>query len=181
MPGLSNVRRRCNSVHDTKPRMEHVRIQEVVGLKIAEYRAAAGLSQTELGERLSQLLGRSWPRQSVWAAEHGKRDFTAAELAALVEVLRLPGVDELLVPPVDVDAVDLGGAAIERTGLPRDGGSSRHDALRDALQLIRDQAQSLGKNAGHAQAVLAAQAEDAATLRDTANIALRLMPPDDQP
>lgn len=161
-----------------------MRIEEVVGRRVSEYRTAVELSQAELGERLSVLLGKSWPRQSVWAAEKGQRAFTAAELLALVEVLRLPGVDELFVPPWDVDTIELGGQAIEHLGLPRAGGGSRSDSLRDTLHLIKEQVQELVElqklEESRVRDLTDHRSQAVAALRDAVGIAMRLNSPDDQ-
>jgi transcriptional regulator with XRE-family HTH domain len=158
-----------------------VRIEEVVGRRMAEHRTELGMSQAELGERLGVLLGRSWPRQSVWAAEKGQRAFTAAELLALVEVLRLPGVDELFVAPWDVDGVELGGATVDHpaTSLPRAGGNTRADAVRSNLHLVKEQVAALTANAEWAQKVHARQTETLAALQDAVSIAIRLSAPED--
>lgn len=61
--------------------------EELVGQRVAEIRDRLGMTQQQLGEHLGPLLGRPWPRQTVSAAEKGKRAFTAAELVALAHVL----------------------------------------------------------------------------------------------
>ena len=61
------------------------------------------------------LLGRPWSRQAVSAAEKGERSFGAAELVALAAVLHAT-VGDLLRPPVQEAAVDLGGPDM----VPRD-------------------------------------------------------------
>jgi transcriptional regulator with XRE-family HTH domain len=67
-----------------------VTIQELVGYRIGVARRKIGATQTELGERLEEYLGRPWSRQAVSAAEAGGRDFTAAELLALARILDVP-------------------------------------------------------------------------------------------
>jgi len=74
-----------------------LRIEEVIGQWIAEGRDQTGMSQAELGEQLEKLLGKSWPRQAVSAAEKGRRAFTAAELVAFAIALGC-NVEDLLQP-----------------------------------------------------------------------------------
>lgn len=76
-----------------------MRLEEVIGLQIAEKRAAVGLSQAELGEALGRHLERPWSRQAVHSAEKGKRAFTAAELVAFALVLEAE-VPDLMTPPL---------------------------------------------------------------------------------
>ncbi|GAA2218829.1 helix-turn-helix transcriptional regulator [Streptomyces indiaensis] len=76
-----------------------MRLEEVIGLQIAEKRASAGMSQAELGEALGQHLERAWSRQAVHSAEKGKRAFTAAELVAFALVLEAE-VPDLMTPPL---------------------------------------------------------------------------------
>lgn len=83
-----------------------MRIEDVIGRRIAEGRGELKLSQGQLGEQLGQHLGKPWTRQAVSAAEAGDRAFTAAELAAFALVLGCT-VEALLEPPADVDAVTL--------------------------------------------------------------------------
>jgi 8-oxo-dGTP diphosphatase len=87
---------------------ERVRVEEVVGGQVRERREALGLTQEQLGRQLEPLLGRPWSRQAVSAAEKGDRAFGAAELVALAAVLHAT-VGDLLRPPVQEAAVDLGG------------------------------------------------------------------------
>jgi 8-oxo-dGTP diphosphatase len=85
-----------------------VRVEEVVGWQVRERRERLGLTQEQLGRQLEPYLGRAWSRQAVSAAEKGERSFGAAELVALATVLRAT-VGDLLRPPVQETAVDLGG------------------------------------------------------------------------
>jgi len=64
------------------------------------------MTQEELGIGIGNLAGTPWSRQTVSAAEKGKRAFTAAELVAIARVLetRAP---RLLTPPIGVGSVEL--------------------------------------------------------------------------
>ena len=85
-----------------------MRVEEVVGWQVQKRRDALGLTQDQLGRQLTPFLGRPWSRQAVSAAEKGDRLFGAAELVALAAALHTT-VGDLLRPPVQESAVDLGG------------------------------------------------------------------------
>lgn len=65
-----------------------MRISEVIGRRIREARERRQWNQTRLGRELKPYLGKAWTAQMVSHAEHGGRDFIAAELVALAHVLR---------------------------------------------------------------------------------------------
>jgi transcriptional regulator with XRE-family HTH domain len=102
-----------------------VRIEEVVGHNIQARRKAMGWTQEELGRQLGELLGREWPRQTVFSAEKGDRGFTASELLALAVTLqtsvqrlfRVPlGIDTVMVAPghsIEAQALDAFGAVAD--------------------------------------------------------------------
>jgi 8-oxo-dGTP diphosphatase len=84
-----------------------MRVEEVVGLRIKDIRESRGLTQDQLGELMGELLGgRPWARQTVSAAEHGRRAFTAAELVACSLALGAP-VGELLTPLAAEGGIEL--------------------------------------------------------------------------
>lgn len=90
-----------------------MRLEEVIGERIAEIRAEQQMSQAELGEALAAYLERPWSRQAVYSAEKGKRAFTAAELVALALVLEVE-VPDLLTPAIQQmhENVELPGGVI---------------------------------------------------------------------
>ena len=110
-----------------------------------ERREALGLTQDQLGRQLEPLLGRPWSRQAVSAAEKGERSFGAAELVALAAVLHAT-VGDLLRPPVQAAAVDLGGPDM----VPREmllavvaarlRENPNFDAIQETLTLLMDSA-----------------------------------------
>lgn len=122
-----------------------VRVEEVVGGQVRGRREALGLTQDELGRQLEPLLGRPWSRQAVSAAEKGDRSFGAAELVALAAVLHAT-VGDLLRPPVQAAAVDLGGPDM----VPREmllavitarlRENPNFDAIQETLTLLMDNA-----------------------------------------
>lgn len=78
--------------------MIQLKLEEVIGQRIKEARGVKGYSQTELGERLGELLGTTWSRQAVSAAEHGQRAFPIIELFALASVMGI-SVHQLIDAP----------------------------------------------------------------------------------
>lgn len=88
-----------------------VRAEEYVGQRIRERREELGMSQTDLGQRLAEYLGRQWTRQAVSAAEQGKRAFTAAELVAIAHVLDTRPA-RLVTPPIELKEVELPGGPV---------------------------------------------------------------------
>jgi 8-oxo-dGTP diphosphatase len=64
------------------------------------------MSQADLGRKLGGLLGKPWSRQTVSAAEQGRRAFTGAELFALASVLETRPA-RLLAPPIDENSLEL--------------------------------------------------------------------------
>jgi transcriptional regulator with XRE-family HTH domain len=84
-----------------------VRIEEVIGRWITEGREQEGMTQTELGERVAELLGgKPWSRQAISTAEKGHRAFVAAELVAFALVLKCH-IEDLTEPPADIELVTL--------------------------------------------------------------------------
>lgn len=91
-----------------------MQIEQVIGTRIATAREQSGITQGELGKRVGEWLGQDWTRQAIWAAEKGKRSFTAAELITFSYALNV-APDFLLTPPVEVREVHLpSGAVISR-------------------------------------------------------------------
>ncbi|MER6199810.1 helix-turn-helix transcriptional regulator [Streptomyces sp. NPDC001586] len=66
-----------------------MKIEEVIGVNVARLRDGKEMSQSQLGEALSEHLGKSWSRQAVSAAEKGRRAFTAADLLGLARTLEV--------------------------------------------------------------------------------------------
>ncbi len=111
-----------------------MKIEQVVGARIAEVRERRGMTQTELGKRLGQYLKVEWLPQAVWTAEQGKRAFPVADLVAFAHVLDIP-VSYLLTPPQKIRQVEmpsgatLSSDALTEAALPADEvGERLHDA-----------------------------------------------------
>jgi len=66
-----------------------VRIEQVIGGAIREWREFTGLTQSQLGQALATHTGIAWSRQAVSAAEAGNRAFSAADLLALALTLKV--------------------------------------------------------------------------------------------
>lgn len=64
-------------------------IEEHIGSKVTALREQQGWNQRELGEALEKATGRKWERQSVWAAENGKRAWAVSDLLGLADVFNL--------------------------------------------------------------------------------------------
>lgn len=108
-------------IADVPADAEHrvVSVRQIVARNLSRARKARGLTQDELGERLTELTGTPWSRATVSAAETGwegssgrVRHFDVDELVALAIALSLP-VSWFLMPPpegprlaVDEDGVD---------------------------------------------------------------------------
>lgn len=132
-----------------------MKIEEVIGQRMSEVREAAGVTQAAFGEMLEATLGRPWSRQSVSAAEKGRRAFTAVELVALADALEVP-IIELLSPPMSVEHVELptGAKVAARELYPSPGGAG---AVLESLRRLE-------KHAAHRERIEAQERELVARL-----------------
>ena len=79
------------------------RITHAIGREVFRRRGAAGLSQSALGQRMTDL-GQAWSRTSVAKLEGGKRaSISVAELLALALVFGVPPVTLIADPRSDLD------------------------------------------------------------------------------
>lgn len=118
-----------------------MKIEKIVGQNMTALRAKLGWSQPELGEKLGELLGKSWTRQAVSNAENGKRAFTAADLVAIAYVFETsPAALLTLGPSSRVTSVELGDVSIPREHLenPTWTHESTSAALGDVLSVVRE-------------------------------------------
>jgi transcriptional regulator with XRE-family HTH domain len=67
-----------------------VTLEELIGQRVREARRTKDWTQEELGQRLGEVLGKSWTKITVSGAERGARRFTAVELWALARTLERP-------------------------------------------------------------------------------------------
>lgn len=70
-------------------------LEQAVGQNVARFRQRKDWNQAELGKMLGDVTGKAWQRQSVWAAERGKRAFSAVDLIGLASALDV-SVQDLL-------------------------------------------------------------------------------------
>ncbi|MBO1767051.1 helix-turn-helix transcriptional regulator [Allobranchiibius sp. GilTou38] len=89
------------------------KIEERIGANVRQAREALGISQSDLGVDMEGLLGKSWTRQAVSAAEAGGRAFAAAEVVALATALLIKPAD-LFEPRLDTDPGDVVNEVIAR-------------------------------------------------------------------
>jgi transcriptional regulator with XRE-family HTH domain len=80
----------------------------LVARNLRAARAAANLSQEDVGERMRDLGFTSWARSTMSLAEQGKRRVTAEELAGLAVVFEVD-LTSLAYPPGDGQPVSLPG------------------------------------------------------------------------
>jgi len=64
-------------------------LEKVIGARIAALRDGK-MTQAELGERVGRYMGKPWSRQTVSAAEKGRRAFAALDLLVLSVELDVP-------------------------------------------------------------------------------------------
>lgn len=134
-----------------------MRVEEAVGRRIATLRDRAGMSQTQLGEHLGELLGTPWPRQTVSMAEKGGRKLTAAELYSISFVLGVH-VGQLFVPPPELDVLEFpSGTQVDSTRLRGPSSSEPVDAkalVAAAFFEIGKVIRAIEKQVGHSRAAV---------------------------
>lgn len=128
-------------------------------------------SAAELGARIGELLGKAWPRQTIYLLEQGERKVSAEEVVALSEVLGV-SVADLFVPPHEADEVQVGQTAIPRERLLARG---RDDGQR--LYEVASHTQALRRSAEEARSLMRAQQVVLANIDN----ALRGRPPVEPP
>ena len=95
------------------------------------------MTQADLGRHLGELLGTPLPRQSIFAAEQGKRQFTAAELVAFAYVLG-GEVNDFFRLPVGESAVTMpSGSTLTREDLQQSAASGASAAIRLREELAK--------------------------------------------
>lgn len=95
-------------------------LPQVIGHNVRQRRDALGITAAALGEKVGQVLGKPWPRQTVYLMEGGERAMIAAEVAALAHVLGTTPA-QLFTPPIDVAIVQVGNLAIDSESLTATG------------------------------------------------------------
>ena len=84
-----------------------MKIEESIGARIRAERERQGMTLDGLGSEMAHYLGKPWTPQAIWQAEHGKRDFRAAQLLAFALALDVPVVQLLAPVPGQDDALRL--------------------------------------------------------------------------
>jgi len=110
MPALDRcVKPLLTYVTVTQPAVEH--LTAVIAARVRELRRSSGISQAELGERMTNL-GYRWGRTSVQKLETGGRAaVSAGELFALAALFDVP-VAWMVVDPMAVSAVPIAGREV---------------------------------------------------------------------
>lgn len=126
-----------------------MRIEEVIGQRMKAGREYHELTQEQVGERLGELLGKPWSRQSVSLAEQGRRAFTAVEIAAIAYVVNT-SVSRLFTPPAAVRKIEFPtGMSVPRTELLET--ALPGTAVAEPLKSLRENLTTLGMNADNAR------------------------------
>jgi transcriptional regulator with XRE-family HTH domain len=93
---------------------------QVIGGNVKAAREHRGMTAKELGEKVGEIFGKTWPRQTVYLLEQGERRLAAEEVVALAYVLDV-SITELFIPPSSVDQVQVGRWKLPREWLLTDG------------------------------------------------------------
>jgi hypothetical protein len=94
---------------------------QVIGLNVKRLRESR-MTAEEFGQRIGEILGKTWPRQVVYMMERGGRACTAEDVTAAAMVLDVPIMD-LFIPSADVDQVQVGQRSFPRERLVTQGHS----------------------------------------------------------
>lgn len=112
--------------------MAELTVAQLIGQNIRQRRDHLGMTAAELGAKVGEAFGKSWPRQTVYLMESGERAMVAAEVAVLAVVLGVP-VAKLFEPPGVADTVLAGSAVIPRETLSASG-SPELDAVASTMR-----------------------------------------------
>lgn len=135
---------------------------KAIGRNVRDLRIAAGWDAKEFGERMQEILGKPWKRQTVSALEVGDRAMTATDVAALAHVLGTTPA-QLFTPPVEVDFVQVGTRIVPREDLAARGVDSV-DA--ESLANIESDLTFIWKRSGEAEQDIRDAREVMAELQD---------------
>jgi transcriptional regulator with XRE-family HTH domain len=108
-----------------------------IGRRIAEVRALRGISQTDFGQQVRELVGAGWSRQVVWQVERGEKPVSASDLVAVAYVLECTVADLTST----TEAVSLGGRTVARTDAIVGGEEAMPEA--EGMARFRDAAEAL--------------------------------------
>lgn len=88
-------------------------VTEVIGKNVKRLRTEQGLTAPQVGQKIGEVLGKVWARQTVYQVEAGSRAMAAEEVAALAQVLSAPIADLYAVG--DAEAVRVGQVQVPAT------------------------------------------------------------------
>jgi transcriptional regulator with XRE-family HTH domain len=89
---------------------------EVIGRNVRAAREHRGLTAEAFAERVGEILGSTWPRQTVYLLEAGGRRLAAEEVVAIAIVLDV-SIADLFTPPAEVDRLEVGQQSFPREQL----------------------------------------------------------------
>lgn len=108
-----------------------------IGRRIAEVRQLRGISQTDFGQQVRELVGAGWSRQVVWQVERGEKPVSASDMVAVAHVLSCTVADLTST----TEAVSLGGSTVPRTDALVGGEEAMPEA--EGMARFRDAAEAL--------------------------------------
>ncbi|WP_400158523.1 helix-turn-helix domain-containing protein [Arthrobacter sp. BPSS-3] len=137
-------------------------ITQVIGHNVRTKRDALGMTAAVLGERLGEIFGKPWPRQTIYMMESGDRAMVAHEVLAVSHVLEIP-LAQLFLPPADVRTVTTGTLAIPAESLASDLSASSDEQMQRIARSVRalDKSQRALQGMVSAQYVLVSDAKQA--------------------
>jgi transcriptional regulator with XRE-family HTH domain len=89
---------------------------EVIGRNVRATREHRGLTAEAFAEKVGEILGNVWPRQTVYLLEAGGRRLAAEEVVTMAIVLDV-SVADLFTPQMDVDELEVGKQSFPRERL----------------------------------------------------------------
>lgn len=134
---------------------------QVIGHNVKVRREAMGMTAAVLGEKIGNVFGKPWPRQTVYMLESGERAMVAQEVVALSQLLDMPLL-QLFTPPADVHTVIAGSLCIPADALLAE--TTADDDMQQLAKALRGLEQTRSK--------LLAVAEQQKALLDEAKNAL---------
>lgn len=139
---------------------------QVIGHNAKAKREAMGMTAAALGEKIGEVFGKPWPRQTVYMMENGERAMVAQEVVALSQLLDMPLL-QLFTPPADVQSIIAGTLSVPAEALLAKASDDEH--MKQLGHALRGLEQTRGK--------LFALAQQQQTLLDEAKNALLGQPP----
>jgi hypothetical protein len=109
---------------------------QVIGKNVKRLRGSMPAEQ--FGTRIGEILGKPWPRQTVYLLEQGEHKLIAEEVVAISTVLGTP-IADLFTPPAEVDQVKVGRRLVSREQLltGQQAGEQLYEIARHTQALMR--------------------------------------------